>query len=179
MIITVSPHMLSQWLIWDYLGWKKVKNFASSGWAMLVNFGGNKAKSRTLQLRDAVVLRPRLVWMSAVVLSCFEFPPPPFRGETAGLLMTSSGSQAKVSAWGFSANLMLFESLCLYVTLCRVLVPNPKTTAVFLILPKHGMVESPGRIYSFLEQRSIFQVVFFHNSGGFEHIFHWKCWFNR
>lgn len=74
---------------------------------------------------------------------------------------------------------MLFESTCPCVAL-GILIPDTKTTAVFLILLKPSMEWWTGwRESSVLVQMSIFQIAFFHNSGGFERVFNRKYRFNR
>ena len=133
-------------------------------------------KSRAPQLRDAVGLGPRLVWMSTVVLSCFECPPTRSRGETAKWLMTSSGVK-QICLHGAPTIILLF--LRARVSMSRyIMFLIRKPQQCFSFSPSMGWQRAQTESTLFGAQVQ-FQIVFFHNSGGFEHIFHWKCWFNR
>lgn len=68
--------------------------------------------------------------------------------------------------------LILLKPSMEWWTICSILIPDMKTTAVFLILLMEWW--TAWRESSALVQRSIFQTAFFHNNGGFEHIFNRK-----
>lgn len=127
---------------------------------MLMNFGGDEAKadlfSSEVRLCCQGELWPALVWMPAAVPPSWVFTGLPSGVEQQGdlphlLCATMSEWSSKYShkySWraGYST--------------------WPETQAVFLVLSRHVMMESPGRICSFWA-RIYFSDNIFHNGGVF------------